>query len=99
VIAGRLSLLEAAARFRDLDEQPPAARREVLRCAYPGASDDECRCRAVLQYVWVEARDRPGADPAVAKRLEAELRGLLGHGDVRLPGSEDIPAGVGEARP
>jgi hypothetical protein len=91
VIAGRLSLLEAAARFRDLDEQPPAACREALRGNYWGASDDECHCRAVLQYVRVEMCLRPGVDPDLAERLEAELRALREHGDLRLPGPDDVP--------
>jgi hypothetical protein len=91
VIDGRLSLLEAAARFRDLDEQPPAACREALRATYPGASDDECHCRAVLQYVRVEMRLRPGVDPDLTERLEAELRALLEHGDLLLPGPDNIP--------
>jgi hypothetical protein len=91
VIAGRLSLREAAARFRGLDGQPPAACGEGLRATFPGASDDECRCRAVLSYVRVETSLRPGADPAVADRLEAELRGLLERGDLRLPGPDDVP--------
>jgi hypothetical protein len=91
VIAGQLSLLEAAARFRDLDERPPAACRRGLRAAFPGASDDECHCRAVLSYVREELWHRPGADPAAADRLEAELRALLERGDPRLPGPDDVP--------
>jgi hypothetical protein len=99
VLAGRLTLLEAAARFRDLDDQPRTAGGEALRSTYPGASDEECQCRAVLQYVRVVLPDWPGAHPAAVKRLEAELRDLLEHGNLRLPGPDDVPPGVGNARP
>jgi hypothetical protein len=92
VIAGRLSLLEAAARFRDLDEQRPAASRQARCATHAGASDDECHCRAVLQYVGAEVELRPGADPGVAERLDAELRSLLEQGNLRLPGSDDVPS-------
>jgi hypothetical protein len=91
VIEGRLSLLRAAARFRDLSARPPAFNWEDFRRTYPGDSDDERHCREVIKFVRQGVQLRPGADPAVADRLEAELRGLLEHGDLRLPGPDDVP--------
>jgi hypothetical protein len=92
VIEGRLSLVEAATRFRDLDEQPPPFHWQAFRDAFPGASDDERHCRQVLNYVWGELQDRPDADPALLGRLEAELQDLLARGNFRLPRPDPPPA-------
>jgi hypothetical protein len=93
VIEGRLPLLQAAARFRDLNAQPPAFPWEAFRQAYAGDSDDERHGREVLQFVRLEARQRPGADSAMVGRLEAERQGLLEHGNLRLPGPDDVHPG------
>jgi hypothetical protein len=85
VVEGRLSLVEAATGFRDLDEQPPPFDWRAFRDAFPGASDDERHCRQVLCYVGGELQGRPGADPALLGRLEAELQDLLARDDFRLP--------------
>jgi WD40 repeat protein len=85
VIDGRLTLLEAAARFRDLDREPPPFDRDAFRCSYPGASDDELLCREVIFFVRVEQRRRPGTDAGIVARLEAELNERLGRGNLRLP--------------
>jgi hypothetical protein len=90
---GRLSLTAAAARYRDLEEQPPAFNWEAFRRLYPGASDDERHCREVIGYVRADLPYRPGADPALADRLEAVLEDLLGRGDLRLPRSDKPPPG------
>jgi hypothetical protein len=86
VVEGRRTLLEAAARFRDLNRQNPGFNWDRFRVVCPGNSDDERCCRQVLAYVRQEVQDRPGADPALPGRLEAELRDLLGRGDFHLPG-------------
>ena len=91
VIDGRLGLLEAARRYRDLDEQPPPFYWEAFRRTYPGASDDERHCRNVIGYVGTALQDRPDADPALVARLEAELEDLLRRGDLRLPGPVAAP--------
>ena len=91
VIEGRLSLVDAAARYRDLDEQPPPFSWSNFRSAYPGDSDDERHCRAVIVFVRAELASRPGADPAVVGRLEAELHDLLNRGEIRLPRPETPP--------
>jgi hypothetical protein len=93
VIAGRLSLLQAAARFRDLNARPPAFPWEAFRQTYPGDSDDERHGREVIQFVRQEVQLRPGAGPAMVGRLEAELQGLLERGNFRLPGPDDQPGG------
>jgi hypothetical protein len=93
VLAGRLPLPQAAARFRDLNAQPPAFPWEAFRQTYAGDSDDERHGREVLQFVRREVQQRPGADSAVVGRLEAELQGLLEHGNFRLPGPDDVQPG------
>jgi hypothetical protein len=82
VADGRLALPDAAARFRDLDRQPPPFCWDQFRSSYPGRSDEERHCREVIKYVRVLVGGPAGA--AVAGRLEAELRDLLDRGDLRL---------------
>jgi hypothetical protein len=81
---GRLALPDAAARFRDLDRQPPPFRWDQFCRSCPGRSDEERHCREVINYVRT-LRDPPGRGDAVAARLEAELRDLLDRGDLHLP--------------
>ena len=50
VVAGRLSLLEAAARFHKLNSGEAKLMAD-LRREYPSANDDECMCRNVIAYV------------------------------------------------
>jgi hypothetical protein len=86
VVEGRLSLVGAAARYRDLNAGEPAFNWQALRTTYPGCPDDELHCREVLSFVRIELQHRPEADPALAEHLEAELHDLLGRGNFRLPG-------------
>jgi hypothetical protein len=86
VIDGRLDLLEAAARFRDLTPPSSDAAR-YLRRVYAGPSDDERFCRALIQWVRGTRRfgSRAEADRAAA-RLEAEFQERLRrHGRIALP--------------
>ncbi|MDB5307012.1 MAG: hypothetical protein JWO38_1214 [Gemmataceae bacterium] len=69
VIAGRVSLLEAAARFGAAGEARPD-------------TDGEALCRSVIGWVHLALRDRPERADLVAGRLEHELqdyRAQLGH--------------------
>src|SRR5438874_2470476 len=77
LVAGRLSIREAAQRFGELAESQPQMREaftERLREAYPDCSDEERLCRHVID----QARRSFDSDPArarlVAERLEADLR-------------------------
>jgi hypothetical protein len=85
-LAGRLTLLEAAARFRDLS---PADLPEVVRAQrqglYPAASEEERYCREVIGWAGaaLEARHQP--DGGALRRLEAELDEHLRRGPIRLP--------------
>jgi len=86
LLAGELTLLEAAARFKYLNENA-GTRRDYFRERYPALSAEEAACRQVITWVYVElnqtARDRAAATVA---RLEAELEGhLRSEGKVELP--------------
>jgi hypothetical protein len=99
VIDSDLSLVQAAARFRELNQQAPAIaglRREI----YQAETEEECACLQVIAFVRTEleghAREaepahdgETAADPGanVLARLQAELAAARGEdGKVRLPG-------------
>jgi hypothetical protein len=85
VLAQRLTLLEAAEHFRDLNEGNPDVNWEVFRRDIPGSSDDERYCWQVIEVVQSEARCRDPNYAAVVKdRLEAELRDHLKNGTLQL---------------
>jgi hypothetical protein len=90
-LAGRLSLLEAAAHFRALDQEAPPFNWKQFREAIDGASDDERHCREVIGFVRaaLEIRHSPTAREEVQRR-EAELRQHLGRGPLRLPEVEPL---------
>lgn len=87
VADGRMPLLEAAARFRDLDHQPPEFQWDQFRLRFPGNSDDERHCWEVIAAIPI-AGD-PGTETLeVVERLEAELREHLARREVfHLPES------------
>jgi hypothetical protein len=86
LIAGELTLPEAAARFKQLNEQM-AARRDYFRERYPSLSAEEAACRQVILWAEVELRHTaPERAAEVVRRLEAELEGHLQcDGKVELP--------------
>jgi hypothetical protein len=75
VLAGRMTLAEAVACYRDIHEHLPLA-WETIRKHYPGDTDEERWCRNVLSWVQSEAGDQPDQLEALA-RLEAESRHYL----------------------
>jgi hypothetical protein len=87
VIAGRLSLLQAAAAFRDLDERWP--RSPIIWACYPNASEGEVRCLNVIGYVGAEAPPDRAAE--LTDCLHAELDAMLRDGALRLPSPENAP--------
>jgi hypothetical protein len=86
LLSGKLTLFEAAAKFRSLDETPRA--RHNLDYPRPGRDDGERWCRLVIDWFKVDVRFSysPTRADAVCRRLERELREhLQRHGTVKLP--------------
>jgi hypothetical protein len=83
--AGRLTLLEAAARFRDIEgsqESPPfIAAAEYRR---PGSAGERF-CRTAINLAEAESAAAPGASDDRIRALRDELRDRLRRGDLRLP--------------
>jgi hypothetical protein len=83
----RLTLVEAAALFRDLNRSDPNFPWHAFRSYYAGATDDERHCREIIDNA-AEALDLPPAEiGALTARLEAELQEHLRYGPLRLPES------------
>lgn len=88
VLAGRMGLLEAAARFRDINAEPADCPCREDHLAPLGASRGENLCRQVISWARHQAQEEGSAARATVDRLEAELQVLLARdGDVRLPGT------------
>jgi len=93
---GRLALLEAAARVRELDRQSPDFHWERFRAFYPGASDEERHCREAIGWARTALHAEPSRCREVTERLGGELRRHLDAGTLRLPepdGSLALPRG------
>ena len=88
LIAGQLTLLEAAAGFRDVNASWPKA-RTFLQQAYAGLPYEHALCRQIIAYAEAELRHQGSAQKdSVLHRLEAELaEHLRRHGKVCLPGA------------
>ncbi len=84
VISERLTLLQAAERFMDLNEANPDFNWQAFRRAYPASSDEESCCRQVIRVVGGQLHNEPSRAQAVLERLEAELQSHLQQGTLRL---------------
>jgi hypothetical protein len=92
VIAGRLSLAAAAARFQELDEASATFNWDRFRAVNPGETDLEKQCHAVILHVQNLLVNEPDRQRAVTGRLEEERRALSGGVADTAPGSAP-PAG------
>ncbi len=72
LIAGRISLREAARRFEELPD-PPARLREDLRINFPVGTDAERLSRHVIAWA-CDLPERADEVTALRRRLEEELR-------------------------
>jgi hypothetical protein len=84
---GRLTLLQAAARIRDIDQQSPDFDLERFRSYYLGSSDDERHCRELIERFRSSQPPGPQTE-ALARRYEDEMHELAHHGTLRLPGPD-----------
>ena len=71
LVAGNVTLCEAAVRYRDLNAAAPHV-LATLRERYPDCSDDERHCRNLLDFVGAEWPRSPETE-ACLKRCNAEL--------------------------
>jgi hypothetical protein len=85
LVAGRLGLLEAAARFRELDTEVPDANPGRSHLSFPGHSDEERYCRQVIYHVQSLLDSLSQTQAATIARLQAELEGRLDKGSLHLP--------------
>jgi hypothetical protein len=84
VIAGRVTLLEAAARFQAITLSRPAHLPMSL-AGFPGNSEEERICRQVIHFVEIQMEGHPDASAEVA-RLNRELQDQLAQtGVIILP--------------
>jgi hypothetical protein len=77
----RLTLVQAAARFRDINRSRADSPWEQFRARFPGDSDDERHCRQAADAL----RGFGAESVARARTLEAELQAHLDGGTLRLP--------------
>jgi hypothetical protein len=84
-LAGRLTLLQAAAAWRDLDAGLPPGQLAAWRLQADGDTDGERYCREVLARARALAEGRPDGGEA-AERLGRQLEDALAGEDIRLPG-------------
>jgi hypothetical protein len=73
LIAGRLSLAEAAARFGELPH-PPQQMRELLRHYQGAGSDEENMRQHVLDWACLLLEEEPAQAEALRRLLLAELK-------------------------
>jgi hypothetical protein len=88
--AGRRTLVEAAALFRELNRLPPAAATsewfEDPPPPVPLDTEEERLCAHVLAHVHIALRGDPAAQAAAVARLAAEFREeVRRRGAIRLP--------------
>jgi hypothetical protein len=79
LIAGRLSVYEAAARFHDMDQEQPDLYRKRLYLYYEGATEEERYWRQAVAFTAQQVPEGPERE-AVLRRLEDELQELLDRG-------------------
>jgi hypothetical protein len=89
VAAGRRSLVEAAALFRELNRLPPEPTKPSRVDPFltiPADTEEGWLCRQVVEHVRVALHREPERAAAAVARLEAEFFAeLQAHGTIRLP--------------
>jgi hypothetical protein len=83
LVAGHCTLLEAAARFRDLYRGDAVVDR-ALRDTYPAPTEEERLCLWVIAFTRTDQEGEAGM-PVLVERLGKEMREQLKRGAIRLP--------------
>jgi hypothetical protein len=74
LIDRRLTLVETARQYRDLDSQFGNSQAERLAVVWPGSCQLERYCHQIIQVAHWELSERPDEAAAVVARLKAELQ-------------------------
>jgi hypothetical protein len=83
LLAGRITLFEAAARFRRLDEEYPI---DYQNTSIQVGMEDEYMCNQVIKWVRSRTAEGRGGSENLVERLEDELmRYKQLHGSIVLP--------------
>ena len=85
LVGGRADLLEAAAAFRHWQRSVPIYDEEVFRQAFPGHSEEESLCLAVIDHVETALENSPEEQAAWGAKLRSQLKLHLERGTLRLP--------------
>jgi hypothetical protein len=86
LVAGRVSLVEAASRFRAAS-QPVTEGSSYAVFARQGQDSDERVCRTLIGWAYLALCEYPERAEAVSNRLETDLQEILDRqGYVCLPG-------------
>lgn len=83
VIAGRLSLVQAAALFGALNRIPPQPQSTSWRFRFPADTEEERLCRQILQCLSNELAEESDRREATIARLEGDFKE-----DLRTRGAE-----------
>lgn len=74
LIAGRMTLGQAARRFCELADRPEPEYLDLLGRYYPGDTGEESLCRHVIEWACKSLENEPSRQEVVCRRLEDELR-------------------------
>lgn len=74
LIEERLTLIETARQYRDLDSQFGSNQADKLAVVWPGSCQLERYCHQIIQVAHWELSERPDKAAAVVARLKAELQ-------------------------
>jgi hypothetical protein len=77
LIAGRLTVADAATQFQELEKITPGANHEFFQRVYPGATDVERYCRQVIDRAVQIDVSAPPEHKALRSRLETEFKNSL----------------------
>jgi hypothetical protein len=84
LVAGRITLLQAGARFQALDRANPDFAWAMFRRFYQGNTDAERHCQQVIAHIGSVVTDTSMA-AAVRERLEEDLQTYRSQGEVSFP--------------
>jgi hypothetical protein len=82
VAAGRLTLREAAERYRDLNATNPEFDRAAFGSKFPGPTEEVRCCQEVMGMVEVELGSEPERARCLRRQLEATLEAYRKNGSV-----------------